>query len=323
MYNIVIGRLPFFFRAWLLCGGLVVFFFLGIFPDAGNCYFIDHASDGSLLIRPNAPPSKEQRNFTIQDNLQLFSKTDRSAPLLLPVSEFFVSPDIINANLPIFSLFRQPATFSQDPFADTLYANLRVRKLLEEYAEMQKRAEALIGTVNASGERIDWELPEPTESPADGNSQQEDLHNALKKLRQNLAQLGATGSIATRSRGQKGAGNGSAAAGARKAAIVSFAELETVVKQVSTSFQEPLGGGTPGYSAGAESQYQLPAAGSKTGGSAEKSIASSTYQGEINLPWILDLPFKLMDYAMNHKVLSLVIGFFILMLLNIFFGSRS
>ncbi|BCO07702.1 hypothetical protein GF1_00780 [Desulfolithobacter dissulfuricans] len=51
--------------------------------------------------------------------------------------------------------------------------------------------------------------------------------------------------------------------------------------------------------------------------------ASFRGSGEVSLPWILDLPFKLFDYALSHKVLSLVIGFFCLIFLNIIFGSRS
>ena len=282
-------------------------------------YYLDPAEHSPVLLRENAPARSKRVAFTVQDNFNLFTEKTLSPPILLPASDNFVPADIIESNMPIFSLFRNPLTASQDPFANFLYANLRIKKLLDEYAKIQERAKVLLGNsyqsgmidlmTNASGERQRIQAIKNTLAQQDG------LAREVGKLQQRLATV--QGQVST---APGPALAGSSPRGENKNGLASFQELQTLLVQrtkliqssPSRSFAVPGSGYT----------LQSPAESDNIRQPAPERPAFRG-SGEVSLPWILDVPFKLFDYALSHKVLSLLIGFFCLIFLNIIFGSRS
>lgn len=285
-------------------------------------YYLDPAENSPVLLRENAPARSKQVAFAIQDNLNLFAEKTTSPPILLPASDNFVPADIIESNMPIFSLFRNPLTASQDPFANFLYANLRIKKLLDEYAKIQERAKVLFGSsyqsgmidlmTNASDDRQRKQAIKNT------LAQQNGLAREVGKLRQRLATIQGQASTAP-----KPAQAGLSPPQDNRNTIASFHELQTMLANNSLPGLPSLNTqgthGLPGASY-STSQTNRPPVPDHSRPTEKISYGGS---GEVSLPWILDLPFKLFDFALSHKVMSLVAGFFCLILLNILFGSRS
>jgi len=290
-------------------------------PEAW-CYYIDHSDSTPLLIREDAPAS-QQTVYTIQDNLNLFSEPNPSSPILLPASDNFIAADTIDSNLPIFSLFRNPADLTRDPFANFLYSNLRVKKILREYAELQDRAMALLGSSYQSGTmdlmtRPDSNLQNTTHQ--EGNTRKDDnLSRALRLLQHNLSAGTAAGNVAAYSTMNEQPGDVK-----QENPVVSFSELQTLLNRKSI-LTNTIPGGTPGgYTSPSPRSYQTQSS-TDPEQPAQQQAAKTSYNGsgEIKLPWILDLPFKLFDFALAHKTLTLIAGFTCMVLLNIIFGGRS
>lgn len=125
---------------------LLTLFFLTMAQTA-NAYWLESKPEPFTMQgeREKAPPSKNKGLFTVQDNFNLFTRKDGTSPILLPYSDYFVPADIIDINLPIYGIFSHPAQPAKDPLANLLYANLRMKKLLEEYTAIQTNARELLG----------------------------------------------------------------------------------------------------------------------------------------------------------------------------------
>ena len=285
-------------------------------PDAWS-YYIDHADNTPLLIRENAPPSKEQTVYTIQDNLNLFSKPSPSSPILLPASDNFIAADSININLPIFSQFRNTSKLSRDPFANLLYANLRIKKLLKDYAETQKRASELLGSSYRFGTvdlmtgnstyHLQTTLPSNNASPPVANQ----------------VQLSPSNTVTVKSFSIYAALNNSDNTRNNKN-IVSLQELQTTGNQQRNLLPTPTETARS-YSPPGNNCYYLQSNSSQERPSEERrDQASYETSGKFNLFFkILDLPSKFFDFAMEHSEGTLVTGILFLLLLSLIFGSRS
>ncbi|WP_456385936.1 hypothetical protein [Desulfolithobacter sp.] len=285
-------------------------------------YYLDPAENSPALLRENAPARTKQVAYTVQDNLNLFAEKTISPPILLPASDNFVPADMIESNMPVFSLFRNPLTVSQDPFANFLYANLRIKKLLDEYAKIQKRAKVLLGSSYQSGmidlmtsASVDKQRIQAIKNTL---AQQNSLAWEVGKLRQRLATIQGSGST-----GAKPVRPGPGPTPNNRNTIASFHELQTMLTNSSPPGLPPVntqgtyGRPGPSYSS---SQTNRPPAPDHSRPTEKISYGGP---GDVTLPWILDLPFKLFDFALSHKVLSLAIGLICLFFLNIIFGSRS
>ena len=286
-------------------------------------YPIDHSGSPPLLIRKDAPPSTRQLAFTIQDNLNLFSKPNSTAAILLPVSDNFIAADTIDSNLPVFSLFRNPVGPSRDPLADVLYANLRIKKILQEYAELQDRAKMLLNSSYQSGTMnlmtgTDTN-PRSMELKEENSRKADNLSRALRLLQQNLSATAKARDIVV-----YGANPPSPDTVKNRNPIISLNELQNILnkkKALTSTIQNK----TSGSFNPTERLNSQPQAGTVPNQATSRQTTQTTYSGsgEIHLPWVLDLPFKLFDFAIAHKFISLMLGLFCLMFLNIIFGGRS
>ena len=90
------------------------------------------------------------RNFALYDNFSYPLEPSSQLPFITPQTREFVPADIIPANLPVNDFFRKNLMV-EDQIANMLYANLRMRKLLEEYYQVQERAQELFQDMEKLG----------------------------------------------------------------------------------------------------------------------------------------------------------------------------
>jgi len=299
---------------------LLIFLLLTITQNA-NAYWLESTTEPfSLREREHAPPAEGKMFFTIQDNFELFTDKIDSAPLLLPHSDYFVPADIIDINLPLFGIFSHPAKPVEDPIANLLYANLKIKKILDEYAEIQKRAAELLQDQSTNFPEGKM-LVTDDESAENLKGNKEKDSSIYEKLLQKLISLSASNlsEVDTRDAEQKNNSQSSPV----QATLLSFQHLQKKTKSPLQAAQlnSNISQGT-GKIAAADYQSQPSSQYSQQSASTRTQDQSNPYAGEITLPWVLELPFKLFNYLLSHKIQALFITLFGLMIINIIFGSR-
>lgn len=275
----------------------------------------------SLREREHAPPSEGKMFFTIQDNFELFTDKIDSAPLLLPNSDYFVPADVIDINIPLFGIFSHPVKPAEDPIANLLYANLKIKKLLEEYTEIQKRAAELLqdeSIISPEGKM----LVTDNESAAALKENKEEESSIYEKLHQKLISLSTSNlnEVNTLDAEQ----NNNSQASPVQSTLLTFRHLQKKTESpLQTTklnrYNSPESGkiATAGNPAQPPSKYSQQQA--QVG---SKPDRNNNYSSEITLPWLLELPFKIFNYLLSHKIQALFIGLFGLMIINVIFGSR-
>lgn len=277
----------------------------------------------SLREREHAPPTKGEMFFTIQDNFELFTDKIDPGPMLLPHSDYFVPADIIDINLPLFGIFSHPTKPAEDPIANLLYANLKIKKILDEYNEMQERAQKLLQ--DDSGNLPIGKMQVNVNAAADSlNTGKQEEISIYKKLHQQLISLSTSNLSETNPAVAETDNAPDSQAPQAHVSVLSFLHLQQ--KTVSPIPTAKLSSNSPesGKIATAENPSQTPSKYSQQQPQVSgKQEQSNKYSGETTLPWLLDLPFKIFNYFLAHKIQALFIGFFGLMIINIIFGSRS
>lgn len=264
--------------------------------------------------REEAPPSNKRGVFTIQDHFNLFARQDGTSPILLPYSDSFVPADIINSNLPIYSIFGHPRNIEEDLIANLLYANLKIKKILEEYAKVQERAQKLLSfqspTIPTGKMDIDFR----------DNTPQLSITQKLNLLHDSLAALPAPLSntytpeinhIAQIINPQQ------------QSTLPKNLKIETDRQQIARSSTRIESNVRTGMMSTSENTRQT------TSGISQQSALSRVQEGKeapsgnAQLPWILELPSIISNYFFNNKIEALIICFIILMFLNLIFSMRS
>ncbi len=122
--------------------------FLSILATTCNAYWLESQPEPFTMHgeREQAPPSSRKGIFTVQDNFNLFTLQDEGRPILLSASDYFIAADVINANLPVFGIFSHPVKMTGDPIASLIYANLKLKKLIDDYKILQKKAQKLLSS---------------------------------------------------------------------------------------------------------------------------------------------------------------------------------
>ncbi|MEA2108197.1 MAG: hypothetical protein U9P07_02095 [Pseudomonadota bacterium] len=154
-------------------------FLLPAWEKNAGAYWLDEGSSTVTTIndlRKYAPPSNKKDLFTVQFYDSTSAKRNTNIPTLLPHSDYFIPADIIDANLPIFGLFSHPAEPAKDPLANLLYANLKLKKLLEEYAAIQKSAIEHLGHHTPAADHFKSFMP-----PQETTSLQEDQQQTAQQ----------------------------------------------------------------------------------------------------------------------------------------------
>jgi hypothetical protein len=290
--------------------------------QTANAYWLESKPEPfSLREREHAPPTKGEMFFTIQDNFKLFTDKIESGPLLLPHSDYFVPADVIDINFPLFGILSHPTKPAEDPIANLLYANLKIKKLLDEYNEIQERAAKLLEgeSKNFPPGKIQVNTDKPTDQPQaeekDKISIYRELHKKLTKL--STSNFNDLASVASANE------NNPTATGTPNPLLSSLhlqKKAENPLQSTRLSTYTPPGTGkisTPG------SRYQALPDYSEQSEQASNQDQSNQYSRKITLPWLVDLPFKIFNYFLVHKIQALFMILIGLLIINIIFGSRS
>lgn len=258
--------------------------------------------------REIAPPSAKKGIFTVQDNFNLFTRQDGSTPILLPHSDYFVGADIINANIPIFGLFSHPVKPAEDPIANLIYADVKLKKLLDDYAKLQEKARRLLSNQYSS-------IP-------DGKMRTTEIIPITQELSRLTARLGTINTTrmtlpatAPGKQSQSTAttpnGNQPLISLHRATSTRQNNQGQTLITSRNTFTQS-----NHSYSNHTSSQATTPAA-------KEAQDNSSSYSGNLTIPWFIDLPNKIFHYFISNKFEALFISFFVLFIISVIFGSRT
>lgn len=114
---------------------------------------------------------KKEKTFALYDNSTHHSPTLFQERLIFPSFQYFIPSDQISFNIPVLNKFHYSSTL-ENSLSNLLYANLRVKKLLMEYKELQQRARKLM--------KNPAEVKE--ETPALNESAESTIFNDSKKL---------------------------------------------------------------------------------------------------------------------------------------------
>ncbi|MBU4099913.1 MAG: hypothetical protein KKH20_00870 [Proteobacteria bacterium] len=125
----------------LLCWIILLF-------AVGTAYSFYRISDGTEKLffhreKSRATWNKDEKHFVVYDNFNHFSAKKNNKPIICSGSNDFVPADIINFNIPVDISIKRSIT-PDNLLANLIYTNLKLKKLLEEYEELQKRAKKLL-----------------------------------------------------------------------------------------------------------------------------------------------------------------------------------
>ncbi len=266
--------------------------------------------------REIAPPSARKGIFTVQDNFNLFTRQDGSTPILLPHSDYFVGADIIDANIPIFGLFSHPATPAGDPIANLIYADVKLKKLLDDYTTLQQKAKRLLNNQYSAMPAGKMQTTEITP-----------INQELVQLSARLATINTTGItspaiVPTKQRH-------SAATPDSNKPVISLQQLASRQgnqRQTSITAMNTLTRTNQSYTGGrinGTNGSNHTSSGAATPAAKEAQDNSSSYSGNIKIPWFIDLPSKIFQYFVANKFEALFISFFVLFIISAIFGSRA
>jgi hypothetical protein len=116
---------------------------LVLVPSIAHAYLLQSKGEESGFLRAGHKVnwSDNENTFALYDNLNLNS-IDKNQ-ILFPKSKFYVSADLISVAFPMSIVFYSHIS-TENALADLLYANLKLKKLIEEYEDIQKVSKKLI-----------------------------------------------------------------------------------------------------------------------------------------------------------------------------------
>lgn len=123
---------------------------LFLIPNTGDTYFQlnDKAKKNYLLLnRYSDSFGKNNKTFVIFDNLDNFSLNQSHGRILYPLADNFVPADQIDCNFALPISYKHTVTVD-DLVAKLLYANLKIKKIVAEYEDVQKRYRELMKDLN-------------------------------------------------------------------------------------------------------------------------------------------------------------------------------
>jgi hypothetical protein len=305
---------------------LILILLLLTLPQPANAYWLENEPEPfSLREREHAPPTKGKMLFAVQDNFKLFTDKIEHSPFLLPHSDYFVPADIINPNLPIFGFFSHPSRPAKDPLANILYANLRVKKILDEYAAVQARAEDLLDPANhkkVAGKITVAEILNNEAGNQQNNTEKSpSFYNEISALQNSLAAITVTGNVpiifmdnGKNARPAEGNGNNTPSTNLEK-------KLSSTMRSAPPAAHEIAIQNT-GKMNVSESRFGYSSQELQTQSNSGQKENQEVYSDDIAIPWFFDLPSTIFHYCLSHPAQTFLICASTLILFNIIFGSR-
>jgi hypothetical protein len=110
--------------------------------------------------------NKPEGNFFLYDNADCPSRENISYPIITVGSKNFVPADVIDCNIPVRIAISHPIVAEND-LANLLYADLKLKKLYDEYKSLQKRTrEILAGLSVPFISQSETNNPKPSREPS-------------------------------------------------------------------------------------------------------------------------------------------------------------
>jgi len=131
----------------LLCW-IIIFFAV----ETGYAYYRVADETEHLFFhreKASAPWSQGEKYFALYDNFNFFSAKHHNKPIICYGSDNFVPADKIAFNLPV-NIFIKRSVTPENLLTNLTYANLKLKKQLEEYEALQKRVSKLLAELKVS-----------------------------------------------------------------------------------------------------------------------------------------------------------------------------
>ncbi|MFH0726878.1 MAG: hypothetical protein V2B19_11105 [Pseudomonadota bacterium] len=230
--------------------------------------------------RQNASPGV-RGTFVLYEHVDPAVSGMLKPPPLTYFSDRFIPADKIPANQPIHMVPRRPIDPANE-VANSLYANLKLKLLLEEYAELQTRARKMLAGLEHPATGLE-KGSGPEEHPVN-------LHQLRENLR--LKQLMISRALPVMASAVNSPGDVAIAAGGG-------APAATVMDSYRVA---DSAGMPPGETAGLSS-----------GSAAGRGIG--TRNTEASLPWIIEAAFTLLAYLQANKAEAIIYGVLLMTIL--------
>lgn len=245
------------------------------------------------------------------DNLHRLPGRDRDQRWVYPYSRFFVPMDQISGNVSLHLVNRRPVT-PEFSLARLIYADMKLKKLLDEYRRLQKRSIELLSRPLTPANQP--APPPPVESGADSSVFME--KKRIVEDYEIIVNALAHGSVHG---GENDVGHADVQNFTPGGWLKEADREERRAKFIEQ--QRSLQRGRPVY----EEQFAAgDASDPKTTSLTLNKVPIGRALGgeESSLPWVLRLPLKFYAYLTNHKRLAIVIGVILIGAIS-YWTSRS
>jgi len=128
-------------RTYFLYSLLITALLLIPLCKSARCYPVSRTGELKLfeqLVRTSTVDT--QRPVVLYDNLRYRHGGEEDSPVLEKGCRCLIPADIINVNLNMTCLFHSPVKPAEDMLGELIYANIELKKMLEKYESIQKRA---------------------------------------------------------------------------------------------------------------------------------------------------------------------------------------
>lgn len=228
--------------------------------------------------------------FAVYDHRATSSSDTESPPCLQSPSSQFVPADTISANPPIHLAPRRPI-LADNELTNLFYANLKFKRLVDEYGSLQQRARKLMGDLNR-----------PAVNPVSGFGDKKQQPVSIHQQRLGLSKQQQLVARTLLLRSQRNDSQSVA-----QAPVMAQIDRSRVPDRSSLSV---VPGNAPGYL----SDY----ANSEQG---RRPVSGS--HSDTSLPWIFEFALKVMAYMLANKVEAIVYGVLAMSVLILLSGLRS
>ncbi len=292
----------------------LIYCFIFMFPMAYESNAFYHSDDLQVNFLQIKRQVSSWNSFTVPDN---FSQKHHKGPMIYPSSGDFVPADLLRCNVPLRTGIHQPTITVKNSLANLVYANLRLKKLLEEHEALQvKTREALAG--------LSVPFIESGSTSLDSPISELSIHMAQNSLEREQR-------IIARNAGMPGISNTEILASLR----VRLGRPEGEPLYIATGprsrsseqnalylLGEPLGErrnrgpNTAATPSEANIETEEPARPNVSA----RSRMGGAYDKTLSLPWIIRIPITLVTYLFSHPLEA---AFYILILYSIVAAIRS
>jgi hypothetical protein len=170
----------------LLCW-IIIFFAV----ETGHAYY--RVADETEHIffhreKASAPWGKGEKHFALYDNFNFFSAKHHNEPIICYGSDNFVPADKIAFNLPV-NIFIKRSVTPENLLTNLIYANLKLKKQLEEYEALQKRVSKLLAELKVPFLESDIIFPQKSDKKSSIYKERQSLEQKHQEITRKLKSL--------------------------------------------------------------------------------------------------------------------------------------